>query len=125
MDESGDKSVKLPTFSGKQEDFQIWWTCFMAYAVVYKFKEALKQGGEDDLPTGKDDTIDETTDAGKKQALAKKRNVVAMANFSMGFTMEATMGILYRVMTPNWPSGLAYKVVEELKKKYQPQDTIS
>jgi len=125
MDESGDKSVKLPTFSGKQEDFQIWWTCFMAYAVVYKFKEALKQGGEDDLPTGKDDTIDETMDAGKKQALAKKRNVVAMANFSMGFTMEATMGILYRVMTPNWPSGLAYKVVEELKKKYQPQDTIS
>jgi len=125
MDESGDKSVKLPTFSGKQEDFQIWWTCFMAYAVVYKFKEALKQGGEDDLPTGEDDTIDETMDAGKKQALAKKRNVVAMANFSMGFTMEATMGILYRVMTPNWPSGLAYKVVEELKKKYQPQDTIS
>jgi len=125
MDESGDKSVKLPTFSGKLEDFQIWWTCFMAYAVVYKFKEALKQGGEDDLPTGKDDTIDETMDAGKKQALAKKMNVVAMANFSMGFTMEATMGILYRVMTPNWPSGLAYKVVEELKKKYQPQDTIS
>ena len=89
MDESGDKSVKLPTFSGKLEDFQIWWTCFMAYAVVYKFKEALKQGGEDDLPTGKDDTIDETMDAGKKQALAKKRNVVAMANYSMAFTMEA------------------------------------
>ncbi len=49
--------------------------CFMAYA-VYKFKEALKLDGEDDLPTGEDDTIDETTDAGNKQALAKKRNVV-------------------------------------------------
>jgi len=43
----------------------------------------------------------------------------------MAFMMEVTMGILYRAMTPNWLSGLAYKVVEELKKKYQPQDTIS
>jgi len=50
---------------------------------------------------------------------------VAMANLSMAFTNEACMGLIYKSMSNEWPSGLAYKVIEELMAKYQPQHTIT
>ena len=48
-----------------------------------------------------------------------------MANLSMAFTSEGSMGLIYKAMTPDWPGGLAYLVVEQLFKKYQPQDTVT
>ena len=35
------------------------------------------------------------------------------------------MGLVWKAMTPEWPSGLAHLVVEALFKKYQPQDIIT
>ena len=116
-----ERSVSLPVFTGKQEDFQMWWTRFSMYAVVKQFKNALKK--EADLPDKEDDVLDETKD--KMKIEAKKRNEVAMANLAMAFTNEACMGLIYKSMTTEWPSGLAYKVIEELMAKYQPQDTIT
>jgi len=125
MESSSEKSVRLPTFDGEHKKFQLWWTRFKAYAMVYKFSEALIVGGEAYLPGGEGTTIDETTEDGKKQALAKKRNAIAVANLSMAFTTEGTMGIIYKSMTSEWPSGLAHLVVASLMKKYRPQDTIT
>ena len=48
-----------------------------------------------------------------------------MANLSMAFTSEGTMGLVYKAMTPDWPGGLTYLVTEALNKKYRPQDTIT
>ncbi len=49
-----------------------------------------------------------------------------MANLSMAFTSEkGKMGLVYKAMTPEWPGGLAYLVVEALNKKYRPQGTIT
>jgi hypothetical protein len=89
------KSLRLPIFDGIYKKFQIWWEQFIAFATVFKFTKALKIGGES-APIGlKDaDTIDEMTSIGKKQAAAKKRNVIAMANLMMAFTSETTTGLL-------------------------------
>jgi hypothetical protein len=42
---------------------------------------------------------DATDDAGRKKIAAKNRNAVAMANLSMAFTSEATMGLIYKATT--------------------------
>jgi len=80
MDSATDtKSLRLPIFDGMYEKFQIWWERFFAFATVFEFVQALKIGGESALIGLKEaDTIDETTNDGKEQAAAKKRNAVAM-----------------------------------------------
>ena len=104
--------------------FQMWNTRFRAFATVSRFAEALAP--QTMMPAREDELIDETTDDGRLKALAIRRNGVAMANLSMAFTSEGTMGLVqYKAMTPEWPGGLAYLVMEALNKKYRPQDTIT
>ena len=112
----------MPVYDGTYKHFQVWWTRFTAYATVYKFAQALKVGGEADLPTTEATVIDTSTVDGKKEEAAKNRNAIAMANLTMAFTSEATMGLVYKAKTNDWPSGLAHLVVAALFKKYQPQD---
>ena len=120
-----EKSVRLPTFDGTEEKFQIFWMRFKAYAKVYKFAQALRIGGESDLPTTDASIIDETTDPGKKQAAAKKRNEIAMANFTMAFTTEGTISLVYKAETADWPDGLAHLIVSAMLQRYMPQDTVT
>jgi hypothetical protein len=57
---------------------------------------------------------------------AKEQNQLAFAQLTMAFTTETAMTFIYEGMTDtDWPSGLAYLVVNALKKKYMPKDTIS
>jgi hypothetical protein len=45
--------------------------------------------------------------------------------FTMAFPDDALLNIIDLSETTDWPSGLAYKVVDELSKKYRPVDIIS
>ena len=117
------KGLRVPTFGGKQEDFHVWWTRFMAYSAVYKFVQALKVGGEVNLPATEATVIDFTTETGKKQVAALKRNEIAVANMTMAFTSEATIYIVYKAMTNDWPGGLVHQVVSALFKKYRHKAT--
>lgn len=125
MDQDPTKSVRVPQFSGAHKDFQVWWARWMAFASLYRFVQACKPEIEKDMPKSEDEELDETTDEGKKAAAAKKRNAAAMANFTMAFTSEGTMGMVFNSMSMAWPGGLAWKVVRALFAKYAPQDTIS
>jgi hypothetical protein len=110
MDGSKDSdkmSVRLPMFDGDHKKFQMWNTRFRAFATVSRFAEALAPQAM--MPAREDELIDETTDDGRLKALAIRRNGVAMvANLSMAFISEGTMGLVYKAMTPEWPGGLAY-----------------
>lgn len=97
----------------------------MAFAAVYKFTQALKIGGETNLPAKEDTTIDTSTSAGKLQEAAVQRNALAMANLTMSFMSESTIVLVYKAMSTEWPGGLAHLVVAALFKKYRPQDTIT
>ena len=35
-------SVRIPSFDGEEENFQVWWTSFQAFARVKRFEKALK-----------------------------------------------------------------------------------
>jgi hypothetical protein len=66
-----------------------------------------------------------TTDVGKLQAAAVKRNVIVMANMTMAFSTDGIMApLVYEAMDEDWPCGLVHKVVRELKMKHQPWDTM-
>ena len=121
---SENKSVVLPTFSGKDEAFQVWWTKFRAFATAKGFIQALI-ARESDLPVSEATTLDETNDADKPKILAKNRNSLAMAYLLSAFKSEADISIAYETMTDIWPGGLAYQVVEKLLEIYRPSDNVT
>jgi gag-polypeptide of LTR copia-type len=57
--------------------------------------------------------------------LVVSKNELAMASFSIAFTTDKAMNILYASCTENWPDREAHLVVRELYKRYQPLDTVS
>jgi hypothetical protein len=110
-------------FDGLAKAFQLWWMRFVIFSIVYKFGEAVnKEAPDANLPSSEDDVLDEDD---KKKIAAKRRNSVAMANLSMAFTSEASMGLIYKSMSKEWPNGLTHLVIKALFKKYHPDDTIS
>ena len=119
------KSLRLPTFDGKPEHYQVWITRFRAYAGVLGFSASLKDFGETSLPATEEEDLDELDTVQVPRIKARKRNAVAVANLTMAFTTDKAMSIVYDSATTSWPSGLAWKIIKAMKKKYQPEDTIS
>jgi hypothetical protein len=48
-----------------------------------------------------------------------------MASFTMAFTTDKAMNMVFAAVTKGWKEGEAYLVVKELMKKYRPLDTVS
>jgi hypothetical protein len=117
------KSVRMPTFSGTEGEFQIFWVRYRSYAEVHDFARALVL--DPDMPSSNAVLIDEATIEGKLQKAAVKRNKIAMVNFTMAFTREGTMSLIYQAETQAWPNDLASLVTDALKAKYMPQDTVT
>jgi hypothetical protein len=80
---------------------------------------------ESALPEREDNELDESGREGKMGIMAKRRNAIAMVCFTMAFLREGMLMILYQAVTPEWPSGLAYRVIEILIRKFGPVDMIS
>jgi hypothetical protein len=56
------KALKLPLFDGEQgKSYQVWWLKFECYAAVLKFKQALQDGGEPELPDAEGTVLDLTS----------------------------------------------------------------
>jgi hypothetical protein len=120
-----DKSAKVPVFDGTKSKFQMWWARFKAYAVVQKFNEAVQMTVDPNLPSSFDEVIDERTEEGKAMALAKRKNSVAVAAFTMAFTTPKSFAFVAKGSSTDWPEGNANMIVKALMKKYSPQDLIS
>jgi len=44
------RTVKVPTFDGKEENYQRWWLRFKAYSKLGGFSKAISTVPETDLP---------------------------------------------------------------------------
>jgi hypothetical protein len=95
------------------------------HAKVYKFASALKIGGEADMTASDATVVDLTNALGLRQEAAKKRNEIAIANFTMAFASEDTISLVYKAATADWPDGLAHLIVVAMLQKYMPQDTVT
>ena len=118
-------TIRLPQFDGDAGKFQVWWMRFRAYATMNKFVQAIGKTQEADLPAQEDAVLDVTQAAEKRQDEARKRNFQAMASYTMAFTTNGLMGMVYKARTVNWPSGIAAKVTEALFNRYQPVDVLT
>ena len=115
-EETTTKVTSLPTFDGKKDKFQQYWTKFEGYANLNGFAAALEEGGEDILPDTDDE---EVTD--KKAKRARNRNSKAVYALTMSFRKQRLMALVHKGKTEKYPKGLAHLIVKELKKKYAPK----
>jgi hypothetical protein len=115
------KGLLLPYFDGDQKNFKGWWMRFKAFATIKKFAAAIERVPEKELPT--DEATDVSTD--KPKQMARDRNLMAIACMTAAFHDDGLLNLIEAAMTTQWPSGLAYKVVDELFKRYRPVDIIS
>ena len=119
------KSVSVPTFSGKEEDYELFWPRFVAYADMKGFAEAIEWENPDpDLPN-KHDVLDSDPDVKKKQEAAIKRNKTAMAAFILAFQTKASLNMINEAKSSNYPRGLAYLVAKELQHNCNPKDRVA
>lgn len=121
---SDTKSVALPTFNGKDEGFQVWWTKFGAFSTAKGYVQALL-GKEDDLPLTENQALDESDAVEKKKIKARDQNSLAMAYLLSAFKAEADISLAYETMDDEWPGGKAYLVVEKLMEIYKPKDNVT
>jgi hypothetical protein len=115
------KGLLLPFFDGEPSKFKGWWMRFKSYATIKNFSHAIQRVAETDLPDK------EATDVSSDQAkrAARNRNLMAISCLTMAFQDDALLNMIEQLETANWPSGLAYLVVDELSRKYRPVDIIS
>ena len=87
------KSVKFPVFSGDHKHFSTCWFRFSAFATVWKFKLAVGQTEEPDLPESEAATLSTDANVAEKQKMAKKRNAIAVANLTAALDSPSLIGI--------------------------------
>ena len=108
MDDDDDKlstkSVKLPVFSGDHKHFQTCWFRVSAFATVWKFKQAVGQTEDPDLPASEGAALNTDVNIAEKQKMAKKRNAIAFANLTTVLDSPSLIGILMRSQTTELPS---------------------
>ena len=94
----------------------------MSYATFKGFEQALGTEPEEDLPDNEDEDVEDDEHA--KDALW--RNKFAMATLTQALCrIQTFVGTLLRARTPEFPSGLAWKIMVELKELYQPDDVTT
>ena len=126
VDDLSLKHLRLQTFDGKHENFQVWFMNFRSYAVAHGFKSAISKDGPDtDLPLRDDSPLDTDTTVAGKQALAKKKNAAAFCALNLAMTSPQMIRMLTESQTDEWPDGLAWKVIAALHKRFKPTDTVS
>jgi hypothetical protein len=83
---------------------------FKSFATIMKFAAAIERVPEKELP--QDEATDVSTD--KPKQMARDRNLMAIACMTAAFHDDGLLNLIEAAMTAQWPSGLAYKVVDEL-----------
>ena len=94
--------VKLPTFNGESAKFHIWWMRFQAFAVIYKFSEAIQDTRDPEMPDKEADVLDPTSD--KTKIAARQRNMMAIGHMTTAFTNEALMNTFFQRVNGYFPS---------------------
>ena len=90
----------MPTFDEEMANFPTRWKKLLACATATRIKSVVKEVREPLLPEKEISEIDETTEQGKWASIAVNQNDLAVASFSMDFTTEKSMNIIYTDCTP-------------------------
>ena len=105
-----DKSIPLPVFDGKEQNFTKWMAKMKGFGIAKGIWIAITQKG--DLPTTEDAVVDESTATGKQAAKVRNANSLMMAYLLNAFKKDADLQIVMNSFTTDWPSGLAHKAID-------------
>jgi len=106
------KETYIPTFTGNEDDFNLWWMRFRAFATLAGCAMAIGRVADANLPS--DDSSPLKDD---EEIKARKANFYAMYALTLAFQTETLMDLVRNSCTANWPEGLAWKVVDALFQK--------
>ena len=101
------------------------WERLLAFATLKKYRYILEPTAKKELSKNEKILLDECKPIEKAIAVAKENNLMVMSYFTMSFTTPTLMNKVHKSKTKEWPGGLAWRLVEELKKEYAPTDMIS
>jgi hypothetical protein len=116
--------MKLPVLKNAEKNFATWRIRFMAYAAVKKYRVAVQDQRDPDLPTvHQDPELYDITDPDElKSKKAIKRNTITVAAYTMAFEEEKHHNMVFKSMNANWPEGNAKAITTALLTKYKPND---
>jgi len=91
------KSIVIPTFSDRDEEFQLRWTKFRAFATAKRVIPSLLRK-ESDLPASEATVLNENLTADKKKIKGRARNCLAMVYLLTAFKAAADVSLAYETM---------------------------
>ena len=112
----------IPTFDGKESNYDVWKTQFGAFCMIKNISEALESNFT--LPA---DPANLSLDAAdkKKEELDIEKNCACVSYLSMAFTTQPLIQLVVQSKTDKYPHGIAKEIMAAMTKKYCPDDTIS
>ena len=110
-------SIPLPKLNN---NYQFWLLQFQSYATIKKFKQAIGDKIDPNLPESEEAKLEEG-EQGEKQKLALGRKALAMSSLTLAVQEADDIAALYEAKSEEWPTGLAYLVMKELKDTHAPQ----
>lgn len=113
-------SIPLPKL---KNNFQFWMMQFQSYVTVKKFNKAIGEKNDPDLPSSEGNKIEEG-EKRNKQETASAKKAMALSNLTLAVQEADDVAALYEAKTEEWPTGLAYMVIKELKETHAPDDII-
>jgi hypothetical protein len=82
---------------------------FKSCADIKNFAQAIQRTAEADLPP----TEDTDVSSDNKKRLARQRNLMAISCITIASSDDALLNMVEQSETSDWPSGLAYTIVDE------------
>ena len=104
-------TVRMPTFSGKQQDWVYYKLQLQAYNGAIGCADVLSPSFDTELPATEDEVLS-SSDADKKKELARKKNIKVMQALVMGMKEKQMLNAIELSKTNEWPSGKAWQVFE-------------
>jgi len=122
-----DTKIHAPMYDGKQKNFDKWREKFEAYCYTRGCGECLYKGGDSNLPVAMKGQFSKDTSTEKLEKEAVLRNTKTMALLTMTLVIPTCRVIIHSSKRDNndWSTGLAWDIMEWLKKKFKQDDAIS
>ena len=111
-----EKSIRIVQLSGKKKEWRMWSKQFLAVAGKRDYKEII-EGTE--LVPKKSDTLDLSTDEGKKKMRARKANDNAYHDLVLANQNPVAFNLVDKAISTDLPDGDAKMAWDSLKKKYE------
>ena len=121
------KQILMPIFSGKKSDYDSWLGKFVAFSHVKKCWSSLMLNGDPNLPEDPG-ALDSDANVKKLHEMEIVKNTLAMLYLTMVLTSVTCQVMIHKSKIEDKKYrdiGLAWVVMQKLKKKYKPKDKIT